>query len=324
MESSQDKEKEQVSDSPKRTAFAAVTYDKRLKHVHNYVVESVLKQTDCFCIPPKEIQLGVSLIDQVRECIVQADFIICDLSFEVPNAFYQFGVASALNKSIILISQTPANIDISFKKWRITQYEDTNVGLVHLKERLTGIVEKKITSRVSSLNSNDSVNEVNEELFIQRRNLLSYSTNTRRFAIKFLGEYQDKEAFARIEQIATTETDPNVLRDAFTALWRIDAQGAFPVLMGAGLYSQREFLVREQVVNLLGSSSYVPPSDGLVKHMINQLNDSSWGVRQSVCRVLKRWGENIDTETANKLSEAVRHKLNDPELQVRIAANGNI
>jgi HEAT repeat protein len=168
---------------------------------------------------------------------------------------------------------------------------------------------------------------LSEELAIQRRNLYSNLLSTKRFAIKYLGEFEDQDSFPIIEKMVSASfrryyygspdplIDQETLRDAFTSLFKINPAQACPLLLQGleqGFYGDY-YLVRERIVNLLGSDVYSSPNEKLVNQMINQINDSSWGVRQAVCRVLGKWGK-------SKALDQVGRLLNDPQLQVRIAA----
>jgi HEAT repeat protein len=134
----------------------------------------------------------------------------------------------------------------------------------------------------------------------------------RRWAIKFLGDNRDEESFDKIQQLAlSSETsDPDIKRDAFTALYNIDPGKARNLLIGYGLRSQRDHLVRERAVDLLGN---YPPDEELIQQMLAQSTDSSWGVRQKVCEVLGRWRD-------GRAIHQLRMMLSDSEPQVSMAA----
>ncbi len=70
-------------------------------------------------------------------------------------------------------------------------------------------------------------------------------------------------------------------------------------------------IVREQVVLLLGS---YPKSERRIHRLIDQITDSSWGVRVAVCQVLGKWRA---TEAHASLFERV---VGDSEPAVRAAA----
>jgi hypothetical protein len=301
----------QEPNSKETGVFVAMPTDAKLEHIYDRVIKPILEEQGLACICPSETVSLDTTVDQVQVQIRQADLVICDLTDEVADVFYQLGIAHSLEKPVIMISQTAANLDFRIRRRYIIQYEDTSVGLLDLRDRLTEAVANWLGADRET--TPDEVSERNgvdfEELAIQRRALYSASSATKRFALKFLGEWRDAESYALIEQIAKTETDPDTLRDAFTALHGIDPEKARAILMDYGLW-RGDYLVRERVVLLLGS--YEPDRE-LVDRMTDQVTDSSWGVRKAVCQVLGEWGKVM---ALGPLSE----RLNDPQLQVRMAA----
>jgi hypothetical protein len=84
-------------------------FDTRLHHVYQKVVKPVLGKW-LECIRADEVcSIGV-VIEEIRDQIEKANLILCDLTFDNPNVFYEIGFSHALNKPTIMISQNPANI----------------------------------------------------------------------------------------------------------------------------------------------------------------------------------------------------------------------
>ena len=293
-----------------------MSYDERLKPVYLKVVRPVL--SDVFGYDPtladEVTRMGV-IVDQIRELIEQASLILCDLTFHNPNVFYELGIAHTLGKQPILISQDPANIAFDAKHLRIIPYEDSKYGLLELRDSLVKSIEQNFgpaDERRAPVRERVYHPDVKADLADQRVALYSNSVDMRRWAIKFLGDNRDQESFDKIQQIAlSSETsDPDVKRDAFTALYNIDPEKARSLLVGYGLRSQRDYLVRERAVDLLGN---YPPDEELIQQMLAQSTDSSWGVRRKVCEVLGRWRD-------ERAIHQLRMMLSDSDPQVSMAA----
>jgi hypothetical protein len=298
----------------KQIAFVAMCFDGRLQTVYQKVVRPVLENHGFACTRADEMSSTGIIMDQIRDAIEKATLVMCDLTFDNPNVFYEMGIAHVLTKPTIMISQNPANIPFDVKHWRIIGYADTKEGLLDLRDILTDTLFKLFPH----LKDQEQVHELSaklpllleDELQIQRTQLFSNSLDFKRYAIKFLGEYGDKASFDRIKHVAMEDPNPDIVRDAFTALYKIDPEKAMPLLRGAGVRAQKSLLVRERVVTLLGG---YPADDELVHQMIAQLGDSSWGVRKVVCEVLGRWG---DVRSIGPL----QGMMIDIEPQVRLAA----
>lgn len=293
------------------TAFVAMCFDKRLEHVYFKVVKPVLENYGFVCTRADELTLSGVIMEQVQEEIEKSDLILCDLTYENPNVFYELGMAHLLRKNTIMISQTAANLPFDVQHWRIMPYEDTKIGLLDFRDKLFEILKKSFPGGRMRDIPKKKITFDFDELEIQRSNLFSNSIDIKRFAIKFLGDCSDKPSFEKIKMIAINDNNIDVARDAFTSLYKIDPPKARSILLNEGLRYQNNLYIRERVVTLLGN---YPPDDELINQMRKQTGDSSWGVRRSVCEVFGRWGKK---ETAGLLQEM----LADSESQVRLASS---
>ncbi|CDQ09413.1 conserved protein of unknown function [Acidithiobacillus ferrivorans] len=78
---------------------------------------------------PAVIQDVVSLIDRSR-------VVICDCSTRNPNVFYEIGIAHALGREVILITQSAEDIPFDLRHLRYVQYLNNGEGLAQLAARL--------------------------------------------------------------------------------------------------------------------------------------------------------------------------------------------
>lgn len=293
-------------------AFVAMCFDERLKHVYQLVIKPVLEEHGFRCERADELhQLGL-IIEQIRVCIEEADLFFCDLTFENPNVFYELAIAHTLNKPSLMISQHPGNIPFDVRHWRVTPYEDTKVGLLRLRSDLVEYLKKLYPSDGRRPYTSDNYPTLREEELGAQRTALRFGPyEVKRYAVKFLGDFGDCESFSDIEYVAkTSHNSSDLKREAFTALHKIDAQQALRTLLDDGLRNQPDYLVRERVVKLIGSYE---PNDEVFYQIIDQLGDTSWGVRRAACEVLGRWGKR--KAIVNLLGMQA-----DGEQQVRFAA----
>jgi hypothetical protein len=73
------------------------------------------------------------VIDDVLKCIKNADYLIADLTGRNPNVYYELGVAHALKKGVILITQQISDIPFDLKSQRVIEYSDTVAGATALR-----------------------------------------------------------------------------------------------------------------------------------------------------------------------------------------------
>ena len=87
------------------------------------------------------------VIQDVVNLIVRAQVVICDCSGRNPNVFYEAGIAHALGKNVILITQSENDIPFDLRHIRYFKYLNNGEGLAALTEavasRIRTIVEKR-------------------------------------------------------------------------------------------------------------------------------------------------------------------------------------
>lgn len=294
-------------------AFVAMAFDGRLQPVYLKVIQPVLTQHGFECTrADEESSVGI-VINQIRKAIKSADLMLCDLTYLNPNVFYELGIAHAVGTKPILLSQDAGNLPFDVAHIRVIPYEDSKFGLLDLREKLVEVLEAMGSKGTAAGKRKRQVPPVSkDELQEQRIALFSSSPEFKRWAVKFLGDHRDKESYGQIEQIAVAveNYDADLKREAFTALYKINAKGAREVLSEHGLRRQPHFLVRERAVELLGMYE---ADKSLLKLLEKQAWDSSWGVRRQVCEVLGRWGEPSSVSTLRML-------LSDSQVEVSLAA----
>jgi hypothetical protein len=271
-----------------KSAFVIMCFDQSLTIIYEKVIKTILEIHKIRCIRSDEMSTLGKIPEQIEESINDCDLIVCDLTYNNPNVFFELGIAHCLNKNIIHITQEPNNIPFDVKHTRMIIYQDTKTGLLDLRDELSKFIKtlfpdnQDYTQRKSKIDYNVSHDDIKEKRFA----LFSSTSHIKHYAIKFLGDCADTESFDVIERISGIETNPDILRDAFLALYKIDPIKAKQILLEKGLRWQIEYLVRERVVSILGN--YVPDHD-LIHQMKAQLDDSSWGVRKAACEVLGKW-----------------------------------
>jgi len=296
------------------TAFIIMCFDESLSVVYEKVIKTILQIQKIECFRSDEIKKIGNIIEQIEDEIRKCDLVICDLTYNNPNVFFELGIANCLNKNIIHITQEPSNIPFDVNNVRMIPYEDTKAGLLDLRDTLSEFIHDLFPDKIlgtydgSKIEYNISPNNLKKLRF----DLLSETNHIKHYAIKFLGDSKDTESFETIERISGIESNPDILRDAFGALFKINHAKAKRILIDKGIRWQREFLVRERVVYILGNYT---PDEELKETLLNQIDDTSWGVRKAVCEVFEQWG--LDDEN---IKIKLLAQINDNEQCVRFAA----
>ena len=107
--------------------------------IYNAVIQAGLKPVradDIFSPGP--------IIEQIRSAIQQSRICIADLTGANPNVMYELGIAQALGKPSILLSQDINQVPFDIRHLRIVLYKETLKGLDQLREDLAKALNQSL------------------------------------------------------------------------------------------------------------------------------------------------------------------------------------
>jgi len=82
------------------------------------------------------------IFPEMLKLIVKANLIIANINGRNPNVLYELGIAQALDKPVILISNEPKDLPIDIKSKRFLIYKNSDELRNLLREELFNILEK--------------------------------------------------------------------------------------------------------------------------------------------------------------------------------------
>ena len=91
-----------------------------------------------------------SIMSDVWSAMFNADLIIADCTGRNPNVFYELGLAHALDKPVIMITQSIDDIPFDIRHLRVIVYEFTPRGMKKLEDDLIDAITKLTGSEINS------------------------------------------------------------------------------------------------------------------------------------------------------------------------------
>ena len=95
------------------------------------IIKSTCEKLGFRCIRGDEKEFKGDIFPEMLRYIAEARIIIANINGRNPNVLYELGVAQAMDKSVILVSQEPNEIPVDIKSQRFLIYSDSN-SLVEL------------------------------------------------------------------------------------------------------------------------------------------------------------------------------------------------
>jgi hypothetical protein len=116
--------------------FVIMPFEDRLNPLYDDIIKPVVTAHHLKPLRADEIFKSQSIIEDIWINIKKARLVICDLTNRNANVFYELGLAHALNKEVILITQNLRDAPFDLKHFRIIEYQDTIAGSEKLKKKL--------------------------------------------------------------------------------------------------------------------------------------------------------------------------------------------
>jgi len=123
--------------SKQNEVFVLMPFRQPFNDIYKSIIRPSLEGCNLQCRRADELGgLGV-IVEEIIDHIRKARFMVADFTGLNPNVCYEIGVAHALRKTVILISdaETPIPFDIGFI--RCIRYENTKFGLAELRTKLS-------------------------------------------------------------------------------------------------------------------------------------------------------------------------------------------
>lgn len=134
-EKSPEFEKTEIKIDPK-LCFVIMPFSDKLNPIYDSIIKPVLTELKLNSLRADEIFTSRPIIDDIWKNIRKSKFLIADLTDRNPNVFYELGLAHALSKEVILLTQDLADIPFDLRHYRIIVYQDSISGSDKLKSTL--------------------------------------------------------------------------------------------------------------------------------------------------------------------------------------------
>lgn len=119
-----------------KLCFVIMPFTDKLDPIYESIIKPVLNGLKYKPLRADEIFTSKPIIDDIWLNIKKSKFLIADLTDRNPNVFYELGLAHALSKEVILLTQNLNDIPFDLRHYRIIVYQDSISGSDKLKNTL--------------------------------------------------------------------------------------------------------------------------------------------------------------------------------------------
>ncbi|MCX6900797.1 MAG: DUF6293 family protein [Verrucomicrobia bacterium] len=126
-------------------AFVAMPFLPDLNAIYEDIIGPSLRELTLRAVRADQIFDNRQIMDDIWDNIERARLVIADLTGKNANVFYETGVAHALGKEVILITQSLDDVPFDLRPLRCIVYSNTLRGAEQLKTQLIKTVETVLT-----------------------------------------------------------------------------------------------------------------------------------------------------------------------------------
>jgi len=119
-----------ITSTTSKTCFVLMPFNNEMNNVYNYLIKPSVFESGLESVRADEIYRPGSIIEQIRTSIRQARVLIADVTLKNPNVMYEIGLAQAMGKPIIFISQEIKDIPFDIRGFRVIIYNPLEIGSI--------------------------------------------------------------------------------------------------------------------------------------------------------------------------------------------------
>ncbi len=137
-------------DESKKQAFILMPFQNPYNSYYPEIFKPALEAAGYIVTRADDLFTPRPIMLDIQQSILEAHLILCEMSEKNPNVFYELGLAHAVGRPVILVSDKKENIPFDLSHVRIILYEPASVGW---KEKL----RTAITAAAKSVEGNNDV-----------------------------------------------------------------------------------------------------------------------------------------------------------------------
>ncbi len=127
--------------SLKSKVFVIMPFAEELKPIYDDHIKNVCNKLNYECVRADSVSSSNVITNDIWSYINNSDIMICDCTGKNPNVFYELGLAHALGKKVVIITQNAEDIPFDLKPIRYIKYDYTPRGMERFEEELEEFIQ---------------------------------------------------------------------------------------------------------------------------------------------------------------------------------------
>lgn len=120
----------------KSDVFVIMPFQENFDFLYHNHIQNVCNDINLSCLRADDLYASRSIMQDIWSSIYNSKIIIADCSGKNPNVMYELGIAHAIGKNVILITQDIGDIPFDLRHLRYIQYEYSPQALGKIEDQL--------------------------------------------------------------------------------------------------------------------------------------------------------------------------------------------
>jgi hypothetical protein len=120
--------------------FILMPFASKFQSIYDKHIKPTVRRAGLTCVRADDIQGTNQITWDIWEYINRSRFLVAELTDQNPNVFYELGLAHALSKDVVLITQSMEFVSFDLKAIRCIVYASTPSGMEKLDRELAGVI----------------------------------------------------------------------------------------------------------------------------------------------------------------------------------------
>ncbi len=131
-----------------KKAFVIMPFAEEFNEIYSHLIKGALEKAGFISIRADDIKSQNNILKDIIEGIVECHLIIADLTGSNPNVYYELGIAHALDKNVILLTQNISDLPFDLRSYKVIRYGNDFRIMKQAEEELTELAKNAFVGKV--------------------------------------------------------------------------------------------------------------------------------------------------------------------------------
>lgn len=155
----------------KETVFVLMPFRDEFKDVYELAIKRAIEECGFGCLRADELFNASIIIEDIENSIRDALLVVADLTTRNPNVFYEVGYARALDKEVVLLTQSKDDVPFDLQHRRYIRYNTDARGIDELRTTLVRTLQAVAPRARRTENARQVQESAESELSLLREEL---------------------------------------------------------------------------------------------------------------------------------------------------------